>query len=328
MNLEQIKKILERYNEGQSTAGEAQLIEEWFEQIQQPTAPISEAAIQQDLADVQAALNNQINVTRKRTLRPWYYAAAAVAMLVAAGSWFFQLRTRPAATMGQPPIAAVKNTKEIRDGFYILTTSKGNKESLHLEDGSTIIVNAGSRLRYPIHFRETREIFLEEGEAYFNVAADPGRHFTVHSGALSTTALGTSFNIRAYHNEQKITVALLTGKVRVETLNRQPVVLQSSEQVSYDLQSLQLSRSGFTTDEATGWQQGNLIFKDASYDQVRNAIENTFGVTIINQSDKKSWTYTGSFKQESLQNVLETICLTESLSYAIARDTVILKNKK
>ncbi|RFM36348.1 FecR family protein [Chitinophaga silvisoli] len=328
MNLDQIKKILERYNEEQSTAGEKQLIEEWFEGIQQPVTHIPETVIQQDLADVHAALQKKINMPRRRTMRPWFYAAAAITMLVAAASWFFQHYTRSAIPAGQTPIAKVDNHKEIIDGCYIITTVKGKTEHLQLEDGSTVVLNAGSRLRYPVHFRESRELYLEDGEAYFDVAPDPAHHFTVHSGGLSTTALGTSFNIRAYRNEQKITVALLSGKVQVTASGKKPVVLESSEQLSYDLQSLQVSRSNFSTPEATAWQQGTLVFKDASYEQVRNAIENTFAVTIINQSDKKAWTYTGSFRQETLQNVLETICLTESLSWSKARDTVILKNKK
>lgn len=328
MNLDQIKKILERYNEEQSTAGEKQLIEEWFEGIQQPVTHIPETVIQQDLADVHAALQKKINMPRRRTMRPWFYAAAAITMLVAAASWFFQHYTRSAIPAGQTPIAKVDNHNEIIDGCYIITTVKGKTEHLQLEDGSTVVLNAGSRLRYPVHFRESRELYLEDGEAYFDVAPDPAHHFTVHSGGLSTTALGTSFNIRAYRNEQKITVALLSGKVQVTASGKKPVVLESSEQLSYDLQNLQVSRSTFSTPEATGWQQGTLVFKDASYEQVRNAIENTFAVTIINQSDKKAWTYTGSFRQETLQNVLETICLTESLSWSKARDTVILKNKK
>lgn len=328
MNLDQIKHILERYNEGQATAGEKQLIEEWFEGIQQPVSHISDTVIQQDLADVHAALQQNVNVPRRRSLRPWYYAAAAITMLVAAASWFFQHYTRSAIPADKAAMAKVDNHKEIINGFYIVTTVKGKTEHLKLEDGSTVVLNAGSRLRYPIHFSEGRDLYLEDGEAFFDVAPDPAHHFTVHSGGLSTTALGTSFNIRAYRNEQKITVALLSGKVKVSATGTKPVVLESSEQLSYDLQSLKVTRTTFSTPEATGWQQGTLVFKDASYEQVRNAIENTFAVTVINQSDKKAWTYTGSFRQETLQNVLETICLTESLSWSIARDTVTLKNKK
>jgi ferric-dicitrate binding protein FerR (iron transport regulator) len=328
VNLEQIKKILARYNEGQSTAGETQLIEEWFEEIQQPVAQIPDTVIRQDLADIQAALNKNINVPARRHPRLWYYAAAAMTLLVAAGSWFFQHRNTTTLPMAQPPVAKATTSKAIIDGFHVVTTAKGKTELIPLEDGSIVMLNAGSRLRYPVHFTDNRDLFLEEGEAWFDVAPNPTHHFTVHSGGLSTTALGTSFNIRAYRNEQKITVALLSGKVQVTTTGKQPVVLASSEQVSYDLQSMQLTRSTFSTPEATGWQHGTLVFKDATYEQVRNAIENTFAVTIINLSDKKTWTYTGTFRQETLQTVVETICLTESLSYAIARDTVILKNKK
>nr|WP_262916027.1 FecR family protein [Chitinophaga filiformis] len=266
-------------------------------------------------------------------MRSWYYAAAAITVLVAAGAWFFQQRQQSAtpALPGQQPLAGnlAKPTRTVDDGFVTVNTPKGNQERIVLEDGSKIVLNAASRIRYAEHFSGNhRDIYLEEGEAWFDAAPGAENSFTVHAGNVTTTALGTTFNIRAYAHEQQITVALLTGKVRVTTASQPSLILQPSEQVSYDLRSLQLVKTAFDAEVVTGWQKGYLIFKDASYEQVRTGIENRYGVTIINQSDKKDWTYTGNFREETLANVIETICLTESLSYTIGKDTVILKNKK
>ncbi|SFE14262.1 FecR family protein [Chitinophaga sp. CF118] len=334
MELEQIKKILERYNEGKCTSEESRLIEQWFEGInQQHTTQINENELLTELTDIGQQLTNHIQRSQKRTLRPWYYMAAAVAMLVAAGASFLLLRNRPAAHTGDQELQlmALKNSKVISNGYMIVTIAKGDTAHLTLEDGSTVILNAASKLRYPVHFTGGhRDLYLEEGEAFFNVAPQPGSIFTVHAGNTSTTALGTSFNIRAYTHEQKITVALLTGKAKVITAQQkqEPLILSSSEQVRYDCKSLELVKTTFEQEDPIGWQQGTLIFKDATYDEVRAGIENMYNVTIINQSDKKTWTYTGNFRKESLRNVMETICLTESLSFTIKKDTVLLKNKK
>jgi ferric-dicitrate binding protein FerR (iron transport regulator) len=330
VELEHIKKILERYNEGKCTSEESRLIEQWFEDInQQHTTQINENELHSELAGIGQELTKRIQRSQKRSLRPWYYMAAAVAMLVAAGTSFLLLKNRPANHAEQPAIA--KNNSVNSDGYMIVTIAKGDTAHITLEDGTTIILNAASRLRYPAHFTGgNRDLYLEEGEAFFNVAPQPNSTFTVHAGNTSTIALGTSFNIRAYTREQKITVALLSGKVKVLTTQQkeQPVVLLSSEQAKYDCQSLELVKTPIEDQEPIVWQQGTLIFKDATYDEVRAGIENMYGVTIINQSVKKTWTYTGNFKKESLKNVMETICLTESLSFTMKNDTILLRNRK
>ncbi|TWW00934.1 FecR family protein [Chitinophaga pinensis] len=334
MEQDKIRKILERYNEGQCTPEETAVIEEWFNSIgDQYTSPKNEREIQADLAAVQRTLMNHIQPATpvRRLMRSWYYVAAAVAVLVAAGAWFFQQKQRAAnPSSPEQPLAGniARTSRTVADGFVTVNTPKGNREQLVLEDGSTIVLNAATRLRYPEHFTgNSRDIYLEEGEAWFDAAPKPENAFTVHAGNVSTIALGTTFNVRAYPHEQQITVALLTGKVKVTTASQAPVILQPSEQASFDRRSLQLVKTTFNTEETIGWQKGYLVFKDASYEQVRIAIENRYGVTIINQSDKKDWTYTGNFRQETLANVIETICLTESLSYTIGKDTVLLKNK-
>lgn len=334
MEQEKIRKLLERYNEGQCTPEEAAIIEEWFDSIgDQYTSPKSEQQVQADLGAVQRALMKQIQPAPRRFMRSWYYAAAAITVLVAAGAWFFQQRQHSAtpALPGQQPVAGnlAKPVHTVDNGFVTVNTPKGNQEHITLEDGSKIVLNAASRIRYPEHFSgHHRDIYLEEGEAWFDAAPGAENSFTVHAGNITATALGTTFNIRAYAHEQQITVALLTGKVRVTTASQPSLILQPSEQASYDLRSLQLVKTAFDTEAVTGWQKGYLIFKDASFEQVRTGIENRYGVTIINQSDKKDWTYTGNFREETLANVIETICLTESLSYTIGKDTVILKNKQ
>ncbi len=95
--------------------------------------------------------------------------------------------------------AVAKTNRVVQDGFVEVTTAKGATEKIVLADGSTVNLNAGSRLRYPVTFSgPNRDIYLEEGEAFFTVAENPSHPFIVHSRGLATTALGTSFNIRAY----------------------------------------------------------------------------------------------------------------------------------
>jgi ferric-dicitrate binding protein FerR (iron transport regulator) len=338
VDTEDIKHILERYTKGQCTAEESMIVDQWFEGVNRHSAiPVPDEDLPLQLEAVKQSIQEKIQVPRSRRLRPMYYIAAAASVLLVTGAWLFTyLRQSRPADPATAPIAhtlPAKSSRTIKNGFVELSTAKGATERIVLPDGSTIVLNASSKIRYPQQFTAAgRDVYLEEGEAFFTVSPNPESAFTVHTGDIHTTALGTSFNIRDYARENRITVALLSGKVKVDrTLNGNnqgnAVILLPNEQIDYDVQSLHLVKSSFAKpEEITGWKQGYLVFKDASYSEVIAEIENRYGVTIINQSDKKEWNYTGFFKEESLQDVVETICLAKSLSYSIRKDTIVLKN--
>jgi ferric-dicitrate binding protein FerR (iron transport regulator) len=338
VDTEQIKILLERYNQGICSPEEAAIVDQWFENINRHQSTyIEEKELDRELDQIKSQLNQHITPApkvRRMNARYWYAAAAAAVLLAAGLFWFNQSSTKhPAANM-PVPLAASESNRVIRNGFVEISTVKGHKESITLEDGSTLELNAGSKVRYPEHFGDSsRTIFLEEGEAFFNVATDPGKRFVVNAGELTTTALGTSFNIRAYASEHKVIVALVSGKVKVDQLNNNTtktssLILLPSEQISYDRVSLSLVKTIFNKPEdITGWKQGYLIFKDAPYNEVVTGIENRYGVTVMNESNKKEWNYNGSFKNENLKEVMDIISLAKSLSYTIKNDTVYLQNK-
>ncbi len=339
MDTEQIKILLERYQQGDCSPEEAKIIEQWFEQINSHQSTIAdEQALDLELEEVRLRIREQITpAPRVRRLRPWLIsAAAAAAVIVAAGLFWFN-SNRHTVTPADAPLAhhpATGSNRVVKDGFVEITTLKGHQENITLEDGSTVALNANSKLRYPEHFTATeRSVYLDEGEAFFNAAPDANRHFVVRTAELATTALGTTFNIRAYSTENKVTVALLTGKVKIDPLQNsrsaRSFVLLPSEQISYDRQLLSMVKTSFAQpEEITGWKQGYLVFKDAPYNELMTGIENRYGVTIINESNKTAWNYTGNFRNESLSEVMDIICIAKSLSYTIKNDTVYLVNKK
>ncbi|WP_143307900.1 FecR family protein [Chitinophaga vietnamensis] len=334
MDTEQIKILLEKYNQGTCSAEEAEIIEQWFERINRHQSVIADnAAIDRQLADVKQQLNEYISPARPaRNLRPWYYAAAAAIVLLAAGIFWFNRSSDHAAANKQVAQARInQSSRIIRNGFLEITTARGATDTITLADGSFIMINSASKLRVPQTFSgSSRDVYLDEGEAFFNAAPDPANRFTAHSGALATTALGTAFNVRAYAHEKRITVALVSGKVKIDEAGHQEqsMILMPSEQLSYDLSSLAMIKSTFhQADDVSGWRKGYIIFKDAPYSEIVTELENRFGVTVINQSNKKEWHYNGSFKDENLQDILDVISIAKSLSYTIKNDTIYLQNK-
>jgi ferric-dicitrate binding protein FerR (iron transport regulator) len=87
-----------------------------------------------------------------------------------------------------------------------------HRQLINLPDGSKVVLNANSKLEYPPGFsNNTREVYLD-GEAYFDIAHDPGKPFIVHTGSISTRVLGTAFNINAYRSQQFVEVTVTRVK--------------------------------------------------------------------------------------------------------------------
>ncbi len=96
-------------------------------------------------------------------------------------------------------------------------------------------------------------------------------------------------------------------------------ILAPHEQIILDKVSAQVNNTHF--DEAisiTGWQQGMILLNDASKTDVINSIENKFAITIEDRTGDAQWSYTGSFKTESLEEVLQTICMTEGIHFSLS----------
>ncbi|WP_341835412.1 FecR family protein [Chitinophaga pollutisoli] len=127
-----------------------------------------------------------------------FAVAAALITIVATGTWLLY----PSGSAQAPAMQGQQ-------------TARSEVRRLSLPDGTLVWLNTASNLRYAEDFgQEDRTVYLS-GEAYFDVAQDGGKPFIIHTGHISTTVLGTAFNIRAYPGQEDVTVAVSSGKVKV-----------------------------------------------------------------------------------------------------------------
>jgi transmembrane sensor len=108
-----------------------------------------------------------------------------------------------------------------------LVTPVGETREVALEDGSTVKLNTDSRMEVAF-IKGRRNIYLEKGEAFFNVAHDAGRPFTVYAGDRSVTAVGTAFSVRWTDRELVVTVS--EGKVAYGEAAARPASSQGSDE--------------------------------------------------------------------------------------------------
>ncbi|UYQ94814.1 FecR domain-containing protein [Chitinophaga horti] len=186
--------------------------------------------------------------------------------------------------------------------YNTLATPRGGQFSITLPDGSRVWLNAASSLTYPIAFGNTRKVTVT-GEAYFEIAADAQRPFTVAvAGKQDIQVLGTSFNVNAYTDEPAITTTLLQGAVRV-TGAGQNVQLQPGEQV---LQQQQLTVKQVNTAQAIAWKNGLFNFEDADVKGVLRQLERWYDITVEYRGTMPEREFSGKLQRSlTLQQVLE-----------------------
>jgi transmembrane sensor len=335
LDLNQTKNLLEKYRQGACTGAESKLIEDWLETIKhEGQEHFNENFIDEQLSITKNRIGDRIGVKpliprRKHT--GWLAIAASLLIFIAISVVIRVLHSKKQAGIQLANLPGVE--QHIINGWVYVQTQKGITDHIKLSDGSFITLNASSSLRYPVKFiNHKRPIYLDEGEALFEVAKDKTSPFTVYTNKFATTALGTAFNIRSYAREHKVSISLIHGKIRVDDLH--PAQKSVAEKILLPHQQIVLNKlSGrlITSDfkdetPITSWKEGVLAFQDATMDEVLNSIENKFNVVIKNNSTRTNWSYTGTFKDEPLYDVLKTVCLTEGISCRISNNNNITLN--
>lgn len=204
---QQIKDIREWAKESQGLAFELEILEKlWRERTADPKT-VSHDNVKSRLWA--SYLQDEPIREKNHTLpfaRHWFWkvAAAILILIIPVNYVFFQGET----VQEQAPIS-----KQI-----VKENPTGQKSQIHLPDGSSVWLNAESSIVFDQHlFGSTREVTLF-GEAYFDVKRDTLSPFVVHIGDLSVAVLGTEFNVSAYNEDSEITIALVHGSVKVNTI--------------------------------------------------------------------------------------------------------------
>tara|TARA_R110002050_G_scaffold91784_6_gene192534 strand:+ start:15385 stop:16443 length:1059 start_codon:yes stop_codon:yes gene_type:complete len=196
----------------------------------------------------------------------------------------------------------------------------GSKTSFELVDGTKVWLNHGSKLKFPHQFKgETRRVYLT-GEAYFEVAHNSKIPFIVETNQIEVKATGTEFNVNAYPGDKIIETTLVKGKVILyeKTNNQKIKALDPNESLRYSIQANTYSIDTNNTEKYISWKDGLLIFKNDPIDYIGQKLSRWYNVDVIfTNKDVKQYTYTATFTDETLTQVLELMKLATPISYEL-----------
>ena len=214
--------------------------------------------------------------------------------------------------------------------YNTLSIPYGKTFKLALSDGSQVVLNAGSKLKFPVNFikDENRTVFLN-GEAYFEVAKDTEHPFVVSTEDMNVEVLGTHFNVTSYTDDQKTYTVLVEGKVAAHDKvgNGDTKILNPNEKAFFENGKLQVEAVNVT--KYIAWVQGQLVFEDDSFNVIANKLERKFNVKIENNySELNNINITATFTNETIDEVLSTFKTYKNFDYVIKNGTVIISRPK
>lgn len=219
---------------------------------------------------------------------------------------------------------------EAKEEYNTLKIPVGGEYILTMSDGTKVWLNSQTTLRYPISFiGKQRNIYLE-GEAYFEVAKNTNSPFNVITAEeVKVEVLGTSFNVRAYKDEEQIETVLEEGKVRM-TKDAESVILNPGTMAVYKEESGELSTKTVNTELFTAWRNGNYVFEDTNIDDILKTLSRWYGIEIsYADAEAKSLVFSGSFKKyNKIDNVLKAMEASGSIAFDIQGNKIIVSSNK
>jgi transmembrane sensor len=226
-----------------------------------------------------------------------------------------------------------------------ISTKPGSRSKLVLPDGSTVWLNAGSKLAYNSNFGATDRSVHLTGEAFFDVRKT-GLPFIIHTGAVQIKVLGTAFNVKSYPSEKTIETTLIRGVVEI-TMDKRPekkftlypnekLVLvnetdeKTNKKLAEDILPLAVIKPLVLTKDSsiieTSWKDNKLLFQDETFDELAKQIERWYGVSIVFKNNKlKNIRFTGVFEKETIEQALDALQYTAAFNYNLKDNLITIQ---
>lgn len=350
MSTSEFKSIVERYLKGEASAIDQAMIEAWLAATEDNPVDLTAAELEMVRTDMLQHLRQhnghvqesggeeipvqdqegfrgqmylqqpeeQTSITRVRRLIPWIQRIAIVVIFcIGSLSLFYYWQS---TTAKRAPVAANESSPAIQYRVRVEATHAIRK--VILPDSSVVMLNRSGSLYYNMPFdKSVREVFLDAGEAFFDVKKNTGHPFVVYANKTATTVLGTSFNIRITKSVSTVKIVVKSGKVKVATTLASP---PDSSRLLLPEQGIEINTSNNhvrtffqPANITTSWWDGALVFHQNSMQEVAEVLENRYQVHIrLATPALQQYRVSGDFtRSHTLTAVLDALCLVHRLSY-------------
>ena len=259
----------------------------------------------------------------------------------------------------------IQSVKIADNKYFSFESPKGSRSIATLPDGTKVWLNASSKISYSLDYNVIERIIILEGEAYFDVAKNHSKPFVVKANNLNIKAYGTSFNVKAYPEENQVITTLIEGNVTIEGIDeankkfslkmdpKQCVIYKTDKKVTGDLKPENSSTSDKNVPNKsidkfsvavnlsvvkktlpkpeinTSWKDERWIVANVDLKSLSIMLERRFNVNIkFLDEESKKYHFTGIIQNETIEQVLTIMSLTEPVKYKIDRNNIELALNK
>jgi len=205
----------------------------------------------------------------------------------------------------------------------------GQKANVRLPDGTNVWLNSAGLLTYDNTYNREKRVVYLQGEAYFEVNKDKTRPFIVKANDISVEALGTTFDVKAYPDDNYVTAILLEGSIRISSPS-QSEVLKPNEKLTIAKNTGQFAKSALLdADKNVSWINNQLAFEQERLEDIAKTLERMYNVQIRFASENlKDIRFSGTIKNNNLENVLQLVTFVSPVRYSLENNaTIIIRSK-
>jgi transmembrane sensor len=240
--------------------------------------------------DSEGLLADQATKTVRAPFAPLLRIAASIALVLALGI--------PALYYG---VIRDKSSETVRHHL-----AQEGVATVNLPDGSRVYLNEGAEISYSKAFKNQRAVTLT-GEAFFEVMSDPQNPFTVRSGEMHVSVVGTSFNVKQLEQSADVEVYVKTGKVRISVKESDQFIQLEPEELG-TVKNSRLSNSAQEDPNYISWKTKDFKFVNSALIEVLRELEESYYVEIhTDELDLSDMRITTSYSGQSIDAILETI---------------------
>jgi transmembrane sensor len=210
-------------------------------------------------------------------------------------------------------------------------TNIAETNEMILPDGSKVTINARSKLTYhKKDFGKASRIVSLEGEAFFEVQKNPKLPFIIKLDGAEVKVLGTSFNVRAYKDMDKIEITVAEGKVTLyeKGMEQKQVVVIKGEKATFN-KSLKLVQKQMNDDRNfISWKTRLIVFDNDSLSLISKTLSNVYHKNFVIQNPRLNHcTVTTTFENKDIQTVLNVLKRTLDITIEEKDDDIYMMGK-
>jgi len=262
---------------------------------------------------------------KSKSLHNWkIFLRYAAVVLIAFGSSWMLLKTRT-----NPADREVVAETSLQ--YNEIVVPYGSKSKVILPDSSTVWLNAGARLKYPVNFNDNQRHVYLQGEGFFEVIKDSQHPFVVNSNGMNITVLGTKFNVMANADDQTIETTLVEGAIEIQWLkdeaDRQTnASLKPGQKLTLRKENEQYEFQGIEeTGLSIAWMENKLVFTKERFGDAKVKLERWYGITIdVKDMEILDYQITGTFENQTLEQAMQALSMAVSCKFKLDKNLVIV----